>query len=107
MQDGDVYRVRAIYGFSREAEQYALENPLRPSRGNMTGRVALEGKAVHIPDVLADPEYTATDYQKASAIGPILVCRCYAREPRSALLQLVKKARILNGDHRLIGEGAS
>src|SRR5215467_8523828 len=28
MQDGDVYRVRAIYGFSREAEQYALENPL-------------------------------------------------------------------------------
>jgi signal transduction histidine kinase len=65
MQDGDVYRVRALYGYSREAEQYALENPLRPSRGNMTGRVALEGKAVHIPDVLADPEYTATDYQKA------------------------------------------
>ena len=65
MQEGDVYRVRAIYGFSREAEQYALENPLRPSRGNITGRVALEGKAVHIPDVLADPEYTATGYQKA------------------------------------------
>ena len=65
MQDGDVYRVRAIYGFSHEAEQYALENPLRPSRGNITGRVALEGKAVHIPDVLADPEYTATGYQKA------------------------------------------
>ena len=65
MQDRDVYRVRAIYGFSREAERYALENPLRPSRGNLTGRVALEGKAVHIPDVLADPEYTATGYQKA------------------------------------------
>jgi GAF domain-containing protein len=65
MQEGDVYRVRAIYGFSREAEQYALENPLRPSRGNITGRVALEGKAVHIPDVLADAEYTAAGYQKA------------------------------------------
>src|SRR6516164_6445977 len=65
MQDGDVYRVRAIYGFSREAEQYALEHPLRPDRGSTTGRVALEGKTVHIPDVLADPEYTATDYQKA------------------------------------------
>ncbi len=24
----------------------------------MTGRTALEGKIVHIPDVLADPEYT-------------------------------------------------
>jgi GAF domain-containing protein len=65
MQDGDVYRVRASYGYSREAEHYALENPIRPSRGNLTGRVALEGKAVHIPDVLADPEYTARGYQKA------------------------------------------
>jgi len=65
MQDGDLYRLRAIYGYSREAEHYALENLLRPSRGNLTGRVALEGKAVHIPDVLADPDYTATDYQKA------------------------------------------
>src|SRR5215468_9144781 len=44
MQDAEVYRVRAIYGFSREAEQWALENPLRPSRGNMTGRVALGAK---------------------------------------------------------------
>ena len=58
MQDEDLYRVRAIYGFSREAEQYALEHPLRPDRGNLTGRVALEGKPIHIPDVLADPEYT-------------------------------------------------
>ena len=62
---GTAMWVRAFSGFSREAEQYALENPLHPSRGNITGRVALEGKAVHIPDVLADPEYTAVDYQKA------------------------------------------
>jgi PAS domain S-box-containing protein len=60
MQDGDLYRARAVFGFSREAEQYALENPLRRDRGSATGRVALEGKAVHIPDLLADPEYTAT-----------------------------------------------
>ena len=60
MQDGDLYRARAVFGFSREAQQYALENPLRRDRGSATGRVALEGKAVHIPDLLADPEYTAT-----------------------------------------------
>ena len=60
MQDGDLYRARAVFGFSREAQQYALENPLRRDRGSATGRVALEGKTVHIPDLLADPEYTAT-----------------------------------------------
>ena len=84
MQDGDVYRVRAIYGYSREAEHYALENPLRPSRGNLTGRVALEGKAVHIPDVLVIPNILRPTIRRHSAIGLILVCRCYAREPRSA-----------------------
>jgi len=63
-REGDVYCVRANYGFSREAEQYALEHPLRPDRGNLTGRVSLEGRTIHIPDVLADPEYRLTDYQK-------------------------------------------
>jgi signal transduction histidine kinase len=64
MRDDDLYRLRANYGFSREAERYGLEHPLKPSRGNLTGRVALSGKAVHIPDVLADPEYTETGHQK-------------------------------------------
>src|SRR5262245_11686369 len=63
-REGDVYRLSANYGFSREAEQYALEHPLRLDRGSATGRVALEGRAIHIPDVLADPEYRLTDYQK-------------------------------------------
>jgi GAF domain-containing protein len=64
-RDGDVYRLASIYGFSREAERYARENPLRPDRGSLTGRVALEGKPIHIPDVLADPEYQNTGYQQA------------------------------------------
>jgi signal transduction histidine kinase len=64
-QDGAVYRLASTYGFSREAEQYALAHPLRPDRGSMTGRVALEGKPIHIPDVLNDPEYQNTGYQQA------------------------------------------
>jgi len=63
-QDGEVYRLASNYGLSREAEQYALEHPLRPDRGSMTGRVALEGGPIHIPDVLADPEYQNIGYQK-------------------------------------------
>jgi two-component system, NtrC family, sensor kinase len=64
-RDGDLFRFGSSYGFSREAQQYAHEHPIRPDRGSVTGRAALEGKTIHIPDVLADPEYKATGYQKA------------------------------------------
>ena len=39
----------------------------------------LEGRAVHIPDVLADPEYTWTRAQKLAASAPCWACRCCAR----------------------------
>ena len=64
-RDGDLYRLAANYGFSAEAERYAAEHPLQPDRGSVTGRVALEGRAIHIPDALADPEYRASGYQAA------------------------------------------
>ena len=72
MRDGDVYRVSAMYGYSPEALQYALEHPLRPSSGSVTGRVALEGRAIHVHDVVADPVYDATGYQKAFLGVPLL-----------------------------------
>src|SRR5262245_52560902 len=68
-KDGDVYRLAAHFGFSPEeeqqAKQYAHEQPLGPGRGSLVGRVALDGRVVHIKDVLADPDYHANVYQKA------------------------------------------
>jgi two-component system NtrC family sensor kinase len=46
--------------------QHALEHPLTPERGSITGRTFLERQTVHLPDCLADPEYTLLDFQ---AIG--------------------------------------
>ena len=46
--------------------QHALEHPLTPGRGSITGRTFLERQTVHLPDCLADPEYTLRDFQ---AIG--------------------------------------
>ena len=71
-RDEDLFRLGANYAFSHEAEQYALEHPQRPGRGSVVGRVALEGRVVHIPDVLADPEYHATGYQKTFGFRTIL-----------------------------------
>ena len=61
--DNAVFRVAAGYNTPREFEEYSKENPIVPGRGTITGRAILEGKTVHIPDVLADPEYTGTGYQ--------------------------------------------
>ena len=72
LRDGDVFRLRANYGFSHEAEQYALENPMRVERGNLTRRMVLDGKPIHIADALADPEYKAISYQKAFGYRSLL-----------------------------------
>ena len=63
-RDGEVYRLATTYGFSGDTAQYD-DRPLQPDRSSVTGRVALEGKAVHVHDVLADPEYHAPEYQQA------------------------------------------
>ena len=64
LNDDGLYRIAANYGFSREFEDWARQNPFKPGRGSITGRTALEGKVVHVPDVLADPEYTVLEGQK-------------------------------------------
>jgi GAF domain-containing protein len=54
---GQVYRVAATFALSAEHEQTLKQLAIRPGRDTITGRTLLEGKTVHIPDVLADPEY--------------------------------------------------
>ena len=71
-RDGDVYRLASNYGYPPEGERYVLEHPLRPEPGSVTGRVALEGRPIHVSDVLADPEYQATGHQQAMRYRTIL-----------------------------------
>jgi signal transduction histidine kinase len=63
-RENGTYKSIAYYGFSREFQKYHESHPITPGRGTTVGRTALEGKTVHIPDVLADPEYTFLDAQK-------------------------------------------
>jgi GAF domain-containing protein/HAMP domain-containing protein len=59
-RDGEVYRPAAWLGFPPEFVAYLDAHPLTPDRSSITGRVALEGRVIHIADVAADPEYTLT-----------------------------------------------
>jgi GAF domain-containing protein len=52
------------YRFPPEYTEYIMHYPLRPGRDTLVGRVLLEGAIVHIPDVLADPEYRFFESQR-------------------------------------------
>jgi GAF domain-containing protein len=56
-REGEAYRLRASRGFSQKFREFIERRPISPGRDTLTGRIALDGKRVHIPDVLADPEY--------------------------------------------------
>src|SRR5262249_27771242 len=60
----DLYHLVAAWGVSAEQEQFMVTHPFTPGRGTTPGRAALERRAVHIPDVLQDSEYTYTEGQK-------------------------------------------
>ena len=47
----------ASYGFPPDYDELHAKPSRSPGRGTVAGRAVLEGETVHIPDVLADPEY--------------------------------------------------
>ena len=51
-------RLSASHGFSEAYREYISRFTIEPGRNTLAGRVLLESCPVHIPDVLADPEYT-------------------------------------------------
>src|SRR5262249_51624286 len=55
--DGDLYRMAVAYGVSADGKDFMERNPIRPERASVIGRVALERRAIHIPDILDDPDY--------------------------------------------------
>ncbi len=65
-QKGDEYFRAGSYGFTPEFMDYVKDIPVKPERATITGRTLLEGTVIHVPDVLADPDYTFSEAQKLS-----------------------------------------
>ena len=51
---------------------YVKDVPIKAERGSAFGRALLEGQAIHIPDVKADPEYTWVDAQRLGDFRTVL-----------------------------------
>jgi signal transduction histidine kinase/putative methionine-R-sulfoxide reductase with GAF domain len=61
----DSFQFAAFYGFGANYREYMTGLQLNKiDRGSITGRTVLEGRIVHVPDVLADPEFTWFEAQR-------------------------------------------
>jgi class 3 adenylate cyclase len=58
LTDGDVLRMGANFGQPAEQVEYERKNPHTPGMDTCTGRVAITKRPVHIPDIIADPDYS-------------------------------------------------
>jgi GAF domain-containing protein len=55
---GEIFRLAGDYGSQPEILAYERSHPHVPDRTSVVGRVALSRAVEHIPDVLADPDYS-------------------------------------------------
>jgi len=89
-REGESYRLAASHGFSPGYRKWMEQQLIVPGRQTLVGRTVIESHAVHIPDVLADSEYTWSESIKRGnfrtmlgvpllregvPIGVIAICR--------------------------------
>ena len=61
---GDSVEYVAAYGFQSDFMEYMRSLRLKVHRGSISARAVLEGRIIHVHDVLADREFTLLDAQK-------------------------------------------
>ena len=71
-QIGGVFYRAEAYGFSTEYVDHVRNFPVVPEQGSASGRVLLEGKAVHILDVKADADFAYSEAQKLGGFRTVL-----------------------------------
>ena len=55
-----------------EAVQYLAGHPLRADRSSVSGRALVEGRAIHVADLAADPEYGAAGFSVVGGYRTLL-----------------------------------
>src|SRR5262249_33632340 len=62
----------ATYGFTPEFAEFATSHPAKIDRTTVSGRALLDRQIIHVPDVLADPEYTYGGDEKTRSYRTVL-----------------------------------
>jgi signal transduction histidine kinase len=71
-REGDAYVRLASYGMRSDYAEFSASTTLGAGRDSLVGRILQEGKAVQIPDVLADPEYALLEQQRRTGYRTLL-----------------------------------
>jgi two-component system NtrC family sensor kinase len=69
---GDTFFRTVSYGFPQGFLDFVKDVPVAPGRETGTGRALAEGRVIHIPDVLADPDYSWGDAQQLGGFRTLL-----------------------------------
>jgi GAF domain-containing protein len=72
LREGDVYRLTANYGYSRQYDDFMRIHPIAPGRETIAGRAVLERRPVHVLDILADSDYTMVEAQRLGGFRTML-----------------------------------
>jgi GAF domain-containing protein len=67
-----LYQVAASYGHTEQSRKYWGDGPIKADRGSIAGRVLLEGRTIHIPNVAKDAEYRMGSSRRTLLGAPLL-----------------------------------
>ena len=73
IREGDTYRMAANYSpVTPEYDAYFRNRQMPADRGSVTGRTVLEGRIIHVVDVMSDPEFALTEVVKHGGARTVL-----------------------------------
>jgi GAF domain-containing protein len=88
-KDGLLFFAEA-YGYSSDFIEYVKAMPVERGRGTATGRALLEGRVIHIADVLADPDYTWAEAQRLGGYRTVLAVPMMREDAPMGVLTLTR-----------------
>jgi two-component system NtrC family sensor kinase len=66
--EGHIFPVAATYRLTEQQRDRFTSYSTKPDRGSLFGRAILEARTIHVPDVLADPEYDRSRLQDVVSV---------------------------------------
>jgi adenylate cyclase len=72
IREGDTWRAVAFAGMSEPFVQEHLDVSFNAGRGSMIGRALLDGKPIHVADVLEEPDYALAELQRVGGYRTVL-----------------------------------